>query len=139
MLVFLEISMLIFFPKLEPSCLLRWSLCFSPQLFPKLVTPSVTNGDVTFPHSSSHLNGPIPTVSPLELVLSCPICYELSAFAFKVEAYYNCRKSVSRKESSSCSDCGHLPQDLNHLFLVLPLGVCVLANASVAEWVKALL
>ena len=69
----------------------------SPQLLPKLVTYSVTNGDVTFRHSPSHLNCPISSVSPLELFLSCPICFELSAFASKVKASYNCRKSVVRK------------------------------------------
>ena len=37
--------------------------CSSPQLLPKLVTFSVTNGDVTFPHSLSHLNFRISTVS----------------------------------------------------------------------------
>ena len=70
----------------------------SPQLFPKLITPSsVANGDATFPHSPSSFNSPIPTVSPLELVLSRPICFELSAVAFKVQACCNCRKSVVRK------------------------------------------
>ena len=73
--------------------------CSSTQLLPKLVTSSVTNGDVTFPHSPSHLNCPISTVSPLELVVSRSICFELSAFASKVQASYNCRtgKSVVRK------------------------------------------
>ena len=36
----------------------------SAQLSPKLVTPSITNGDGTFPYSSSHLNCLVPTVSP---------------------------------------------------------------------------
>ena len=66
--------------------------CSSPQLLPKLVTPSVTNGDVIFLNSFSHLNCPIPTVSPLKLVLSRPICFELSSFGSKVKAPYNCRK-----------------------------------------------
>ena len=65
--------------------------CPSPQLSPKLVTPGITNGDFTFPHSPSHFNGPVPTVSPLELVLSRPTCFELSAFVPKVKASYNCR------------------------------------------------
>ena len=71
--------------------------CSSLLLLPKLVTPSVTNEDVTFPHYPSHLNCPIPTVSPFELVLSCPICFELSTFGSKVKASYNCHKSVVRK------------------------------------------
>ena len=71
--------------------------CPSPRLLPKLVTPSITNRDVTFPHSSSHLNCPVPTVSPLELVLLHPICFELSAFAFNVKASYNYCKPIVRK------------------------------------------
>ena len=73
----------------------------SPQLLTKLVTPSVANGDVTFPHSPSHLNCPISTVTPLELVFSRPICFELSAVASKVKAFYSCRKSVVRKTLSA--------------------------------------
>ena len=49
--------------------------CSSPLLLAKLVTPRVTNGSVTFPHFSSHLNCPIPTVSVLKLVLSRPIFF----------------------------------------------------------------
>ena len=86
------------------------------ELLPKLITHSVTNGNVTFPHFASHLNCPTPTVSSLELVLSRPKCFELSAFASKVKASCNCCKS-SHKENSSCSVCGHLLQDHNHLLL----------------------
>ena len=79
----------------------NWSLpaycdcsCPSPQLMPKTVTPNITNGDVTFPHSPSHLNCPFPIVSSEELVLSCLISFELSTFTFMVKAIYNCCKSV---------------------------------------------
>ena len=43
-----------------------------PLLSPKLVTPSITNEDVAFLQSPSHLNCPVPRVSPLELVLLRP-------------------------------------------------------------------
>ena len=106
-------------------CLLRWS---TPQLSPKPVTPSITNEDVTFPHSS-HLNCPVPTVSPEELVLSRRICFELSAFASMVKVLTIVE--VSRKENTSCSACGHLLQDLHHLFFdYLPLSLY--ANLSLA-------
>ena len=80
---------------------------------PKTVTPSITNGDVTFPHSPSHLNRPIPTVFLEELVLSCPISFELSHSLPWSKPF----TIVSHTENSSCSACGHLLQDLNHLFL----------------------
>ena len=67
----------------------------SCQRFAKLVTPSVANGDVTFLHSPFYFNCPIATVFPLELVLSRPTCFELSAVASKVKASY--RKSIVRK------------------------------------------
>ena len=58
MLVSMEISMLIFFHV----------FCNDPLSFfsaiAKLGRPSIPNGDVTFPHSPTHLNCPIPTVFP---------------------------------------------------------------------------
>ena len=74
-----------------PTAMVSFSL---PQLLQKVVKPRVTNAAVTFPHFPSHLNCPIPTVSPLVLVLSRPECFEISAFASKVKASYNCLKSV---------------------------------------------
>ena len=97
MLVFLEISMLVLFPKAVTSLPAAMVPCFSPQLLPKLVTPRVTNGGDTLPDFPSRINCPTSTVSPFELVLSRPICFDLSAFTSKVEASYNRRKSVVRK------------------------------------------
>ena len=114
MLVSFEISMPILFPKLEPPWLLRWSLVLLLSYYQNS-SPSVANGDVTFPHSPFHLNCPISTVSPMELVLSRLLCFEVSAFASYVKASYNSRKSVIRKTLAAAHD-GHL-QDLNHLFL----------------------
>ena len=79
--------------------------CPSPQLLPKLVTHSMTNGDVTFPHSSSHFNCFIATVFLEELFLSRPICFELSDLASKVIISYYCSKSVLRKNSSCSQGC----------------------------------
>ena len=84
-------------PKTESFLATAMVLCSSPKLLPKLVIPSVTNKDVIFPHSPSHLNRVIITVSLLELFFSRPICLELSAFASKVKASYGCHKSVVRK------------------------------------------
>ena len=86
-----------FLPKAGTSQPTAMVPCSSPQLLPKFFTPSVTNREVAFQHSPSHLNYSIPTVSPFELALSCPICFELSAFASKVKVSYNRRKSVVRK------------------------------------------
>ena len=101
-------------PKVGASLSTAIVPCPSAQLLPKLVTPSVTNEDVTFPHAPSHLKFPVPTVSRLEFVLLRSICFELFAFASKVKASYNFSKLVVRK--TSCSACGHL-QDLNHVLL----------------------
>ena len=56
-------------------------LCPSPQLSPKPVTTTVTNGDVAFSHFFYHLNCTLPTVSPEELVFSRLICFEVFVFA----------------------------------------------------------
>ena len=95
----------------------------SPQLSPKLVTPSITNGDVTFLHSPSNLNCLVPTISPLELVLSRLICFELSAFASKFKACYSCRKPVVRKSLPvSLVDTFYRPLIISFLS-VLPLSL----------------
>ena len=125
MLVSLKICMLICF---LPTAMVP---CFSPQLSRKLVTSSVTNGDVTFPHSPFHLNCPISTVSLLELVLSRPICFELSAFTSMVKAFYNCCKSASRKENSSCSACATFYKPLI-IFFLTALFLSLYANLSLA-------
>ena len=126
MLISLEIRMLNLFPKLDTAMV----PCPSLQLSPKLVTPSITNGDSTFPHSPSHLNCSVPTVSPFELVLSRPICFELYAFAFKVKATNICRKSVVRKTLLTA------PLDTFYRTLIIPfltvLRLSLYANLSLA-------
>ena len=117
MQISLEISMLIFLPKLEPPCLPRCSrvLFLSPAIA-KTLYNQYHKSRYHISIFPSHLNCSAPTVSPLELVLSRSVCFELSAFAAKIKAFYNCCK-VSCKEHCSCSACGHLLQDLNHLCL----------------------
>ena len=87
MLVSLEISMLIPFPK-HGASLPIVMISSSSRLSPKPVTPSITNGDVTFPHS--------PLASRL-------MCFELSTFASMVKASCHCRKSVARKTLAASS------------------------------------
>ena len=84
-------------PKAGTSLVTAMVPGFSPQLFPKFVTRCVTNGNITFPHSPSYFNCFIATVFPLELVLSRPTCFKLSAVASKVKVCYNCHKSVVKK------------------------------------------
>ena len=55
------------------------------QAIAKPVITSITHGAVKFPHSPYYLNCPVPTVYPEKLVLSRPICFELSAFPYKVK------------------------------------------------------
>ena len=103
--------MLIFFPA---DCDGRLSL--SPAISKPIIS-SITNEDVTFPHSHSHLNCSVFTDSPEQLVLSRPTCSEISDFASMIKVVIICR-------NSSCSACRHLLQDLNHLFLeYLPLSL----------------
>ena len=78
-----------------PTAMVR-PLSLSPAIA-KPVTPSITNGDVTFPHFPSHLNCTLPTVYSGESVFSLSICFELSAFASKVKAFYSSRKSVLKR------------------------------------------
>ena len=94
MLVALEETKLIRFSKLEPPFLLRWSLVSLLSYRKNSFHPVSQMNTSHFPF---HFNCPIPTVSPLELVLSSSACIELSAFASTVKASYNCRKSVARK------------------------------------------
>ena len=75
-----------------PTAMVR-PLFFSPAIA-KPVTPSITNGEVTFPHFPFHLNCAVPTVYPGELVSSVPICFALTGFASNVKAFYYRRKSV---------------------------------------------
>ena len=63
----------------------------------KPVTPSLTNSDVTYPHSPTHLNCPVPTVFPEELVHSRFVWFKLSAFASLIKASCYFRKLVVRK------------------------------------------
>ena len=77
MLISLEISMLILYPKLEPACLLRWSLVPLPRYCQNSLHPVLQMETSHF-----HIPPPISTVpfqqfSALELVLSRPICFEL--------------------------------------------------------------
>ena len=96
MLVSQEISMQILFLKLEPPHLLRWFLSLS-QANAKNRSPSITNGDVTFPHSL-----PISTVPFLQFPRgnwsSC-VPYPLISphFTSMIEAIYYCCKTVVRK------------------------------------------
>ena len=75
---------------------------------------------------TSHLpllsNYQVPKVSSEELLLSRPIRCELSRLrchghSLLLSSYLH---SISRKENSACSACGHPLQDLNHLFLDCP-------------------
>ena len=96
MLVSLEISTLILFPNLDPTCLLRWFLSLSPANAKKryIQYHKWRRHISTFPFPSQ----PSHSYSfPEELVLSCPISFELSAFPSMVKAIYYCCKSVVRK------------------------------------------
>ena len=72
--------------------------------------------------SHSHLNFQVPEVSSEELLLSRPICCELSRLgchghSLLLSSYLH---RISRKENSACSACGHPLQDLNHFLLDCP-------------------
>ena len=72
--------------------------------------------------SHSHLNFQVPEVSSKKLLLSRPICSELSRFrchghSLLLSSFLH---RISRKENSACSACGHPLQDLNHLLLDCP-------------------
>ena len=106
--------MLILFPKLEPPWLLRWSLVPLPSYCQNSLHP-------VSQMETSHFHIPLPISTALFIQFlrwnwsfhaPWPICIELSAFAYRVKASYNCRK-----ENCSYSAGGHLLQDLNHLFL----------------------
>ena len=91
MLVSLEISKLVLFPAYRDGPLSLSTAITKP------VIPSSTNGDVTFPHSSSFFNCTVFTVDPEELVLSRPICVELLHLRFQGQSPYYFCKLVVRK------------------------------------------
>ena len=69
--------------------------------------------------SNTHLNFQVPKVSSEELLLSRPICCELSHFrchghSLLLSSYLH---RISWNENYACSACGHPLQDLNHLLL----------------------
>ena len=83
--------MLIHFVKLEPSCLLQWSLVPLPSYRQNLLHP-VSQMETSHFHIPRNLNcsvysfsGGIGTISPM--------CFELSARASMVKAIYYCCKS----------------------------------------------
>ena len=72
--------------------------------------------------SHSHLNLQVLEVSSVKLLLSCPIRCELSRLCCHGHSHLlsSYLHSISRKENSACSACGHPLQDLNHLLLDCP-------------------
>ena len=72
--------------------------------------------------SHSYLNYQVPKVSSEELLLSRPICCNLSRLRCHghslLLSWYLDR--FSRKENSACSACGHPLQNFNHLLLDCP-------------------
>ena len=90
--------------------------CPSPQLSPQLDIPSITNGDVAFPNSSSHLNCPF-----LQFLCRNWSSHAPYAFASMVKASYYCHKSVVRKTLLAAPvDTGLL---IISLLTVLPLSL----------------
>ena len=72
--------------------------------------------------SHSYMNQQVPKASSEELLLSRPICCELSSLRYHghsllLSSYLH---RISRKENSACSACGHLLQNLHHLLLDCP-------------------
>ena len=107
----------IYSQKLVPPCQLTRSHALSPQSLSKSVTPNWRRHI-----SHSHLNFQIPEVSSEELLLSRPICCELSRLrchghSLLLSSYLH---RISRKENSACSACRHPQQDLNPLLLDCP-------------------
>ena len=72
--------------------------------------------------SHSNLNFQVPEVSSEELLISRPICCELSCLRCHGHSLLlsSCLHRISRKKNSACSACGHHLQDLNHLLLDCP-------------------
>ena len=66
----------------------------------------------------------------LELVFSCPICFEFSALSSKLKASYNCRKSVVRKTLPT-SSVDTIYRTLIISFLTV-LFLCLYANLTFA-------
>ena len=102
-------------PKARTSLVTAMVPYSSPELLPKLVTPSVINNDVTFSHFSSYPNCLIPTISlskwfsPTPYALSFPPSLPSSKPLTIVasQSYGNFSSSAG----------GHLLHNLNHLFL----------------------
>ena len=96
MLISLVISIMILFPKLEPTYLLRWSLV-------PLSSYHQTRYNQYHKWRCHFSIFPLPSQLPRsyslsgELVHSRFICFELSAFASMVKAFHYCRESVGRK------------------------------------------
>ena len=132
MLVSLEISMLILYPKLEPPLLLRWSLVLLPSYSQNPLYPVSQMG-------SSHFNNP-PIPSELSLSYSFSVWIGLLTphmrWAFRLRfnghiSYYNCRKLVVRK-TLPAAHVNTLYRTLIIFFLtVLPL--ILYANLSLAQ------
>ena len=127
MLLSLEISMLILFPKLEPPWLPRWSL-FPLSAIAKPVTPSITNEDIIFSLPSQlscsyNFSGEIGPLTP-NMLWAFRLCFHDQTFLLR-------RKSVINK-NFSCSACEQYTyRTLIISFLtVLPLGIY--ANLSFA-------
>ena len=137
MLVSLEISMLILFPKLEPTWLLQWSLVPLPSYCQNLLHP-VSQMET----SHFHISPPISTVPFLQFFRwnwSSHAPYALS-FPPSLRRSKPLTIVVSQlKENFSCSACEHLLHDLNHLFLdCLDLWLCCLhTNVWLYRWVSA--
>ena len=123
--------------------------CSSPQLLQNPLHP-VSQMETSHLHNPPcHLNCPIPTVSPLELVLSRLISFELSVFASKVKAFYNCRKSFVRKTLPTTPvNTFYTLQDLNYRFLdylgseplsksIFGSAVCTLARGSTVRSLRS--
>ena len=72
--------------------------------------------------SHSYMNHQVPEVSSEELLLSRPICCELSRIHCHGHSLplFSYLHRISPKENSACSACGLPLQDLNHLLLDCP-------------------
>ena len=130
MLVSLEISMLIFFSKLEFPV-----YCDGPlYLFLAIAKTRYTQYHKWRRHIytySFHLNCPVRTVSPEKLVFHAPVSFELSSFAFIVKGSYYCRKSAVRKTLSAA------PVDTFYRALTVScLTISPLSLYAIAFWAR---
>ena len=119
---------------LPAQCPLQWFLVLSPLPLLKRITPSTTNGNVTFP-SHFHHNCQISAGSHVEMVLPRSLCCELSCFcchgySLLLLSYLTYAKSVTKTLPAAVVDNLYrisiiffltvLPQNL-HLNLSLAL------------------